>query len=251
MRKKIVAANWKMNLTKKEAIDIYDKLEEVELDDNQEIIVFSPYVFLDCLKQRQHHVKVGAQNFHPAARGAYTGKVSISHLVDLEVECVLIGHSERRILFNESNEAIKSKLDVAIQHKMEIIYCCGEKLISRETGKHLEFVKSQIETDLFHLSAEQMEQIIIAYEPVWAIGTGVTATTEQAEEMHKFIRQTISEKYGKDVAENISILYGGSCNASNAAELFACENIDGGLIGGASLIAEDFTKIILAQIAVK
>ncbi len=247
MRKKIVAANWKMNLTKKEAISIYDKLEEVELDDNQEIIVFSPYVFLDALKQRQHHVKVGAQNFHPAARGAYTGKVSISHLVDLEIECVLVGHSERRILFNESSEAIKLKLDVAIQHKMEIIYCCGEPLIKRETGKHLEFVKNQLETDLFHLSAEQMKQIIIAYEPVWAIGTGVTATTAQAEEMHKFIRETIAEKYGNDVAENTSILYGGSCNAQNAAELFACPNIDGGLIGGASLNSEDFTKIILAQ----
>lgn len=247
MRKKIIAANWKMNLTKKEALFIYDKLEEIDLKANQEVIVFSPYVFLDALKQRQHHVKVGAQNFHPAAQGAYTGKVSINHLVDLEIECVLVGHSERRILFNESDEVIKLKIDVAISNNREIVFCCGEPLKVREENKHLSFVLQQLESNLFHLVAKQMNKIVIAYEPVWAIGTGKTASVEQAEEMHCFIRKSVENKYGKEIAENLSILYGGSCNSSNAKELFACQNIDGGLIGGASLDANDFTKIILAQ----
>lgn len=247
MRKQIVAANWKMNLTKKEALYIYDKLEEIQLKENQEVIVFSPYVFLDALKQRQHHIKVGAQNFHPAAQGAYTGKVSINHLLDLEIECVLVGHSERRILFNESDEVIKLKIDVAVNNKLETIFCCGEPLEIREQGKHLSFVLQQMESNLFHLTPEQMKQIIVAYEPVWAIGTGKTASSQQAEEMHRFIRMSIEHRYGKETAGNISILYGGSCNPSNAAELFACENIDGGLIGGASLNAEDFSQIVLAQ----
>lgn len=247
MRKKIVAANWKMNLTKKEAIYIYDRLEEIELKSNQEVIVFSPYVFLDALKQRQHHIKVGAQNFHPAAQGAYTGKVSINHLIDLEIECVLVGHSERRFLFNESDETIKLKIDVAVNNHLLTIFCCGEPLEVRENEKHLSYVLQQMESNLFHLTATQMKQIIIAYEPVWAIGTGKTATTQQAEEMHRFIRMSVEHKYGKETAEKISILYGGSCNPSNAAELFACENIDGGLIGGASLNADDFTQIILAS----
>jgi triosephosphate isomerase (TIM) len=246
MRKKIVAANWKMNLTKKEAIYIYDRLEEIDLKENEEVIVFSPYVFLDALKQRQHHIKVGAQNFHPAAQGAYTGKVSINHLLDLEIECVLVGHSERRILFNESDEVIKSKIDVAVNSQLSTIFCCGEQLYIREEGKHLSFVLQQLESNLFHLTSQQMKQIIIAYEPVWAIGTGKTATSQQAEEMHRFIRMAIEHKYGKETAENVSILYGGSCNPSNAKELFECENIDGGLIGGASLNADDFTKIIEA-----
>lgn len=246
MRKKIVAANWKMNLTKKEALYIYDRLEEITLKENQEVIVFSPYVFLDALKQRQHHINVGAQNFHPEAKGAYTGKVSINHLLDLEIEDVLVGHSERRILFDESDELIKLKINVAVANNLETIFCCGEPLEIREEGKHLSYVLQQLESNLFHLSAQQMKNIIIAYEPVWAIGTGKTATSQQAEEMHRFIRMTIEHKYGKETAENTSILYGGSCNPGNAAELFACENIDGGLIGGASLNAEDFTKIIMA-----
>lgn len=247
MRKQIVAANWKMNLTKKEALHIYDRLEEITLEENQEVIVFSPYVFLDALKQRQHHIKVGAQNFHPAAQGAYTGKVSINHLLDLEIECVLVGHSERRILFNESDEVIKLKIDVAVNNNLETIFCCGEPLEIREAGKHLSYVLQQLESNLFHLTAEQMKRIIVAYEPVWAIGTGKTATTEQAQEMHRFIRMTVEHKYGKACSENLSILYGGSCNPTNAAELFACPDIDGGLIGGASLNAEDFTKIIQSQ----
>ncbi|MBI2258424.1 MAG: triose-phosphate isomerase [Flavobacteriia bacterium] len=244
MRKNIVAANWKMNLTKKEALSIFEQLEEVQLKDNQEIIVFSPYVFLDALKQKQKKVKVGAQNFHPAPHGAYTGKVSINHLLDLEVECVLIGHSERRMLFNESDELIKTKIDVAVENKLEIVFCCGEPIDIRNKSSHCSYVLQQMEANLFHLDHEQIKQISIAYEPVWAIGTGKTATTEQAENMHRFIRMCVEQRYGFEISNEMSILYGGSCNATNSSELFACENIDGGLIGGASLKAEELCKII-------
>ena len=247
MRKKIVAGNWKMNLTKSEALNLYDQLKNLDLREDTDVFVFSPYVYLDALKDKQHLVKIGAQNFYPLPKGAYTGEVSINHLLDLDVQYVLIGHSERRFLFHEDDTLVRTKVDAAIEQKMNVVFCCGEPLEVREANKHEAYVLNQLENNLFHLKADQLEKLIIAYEPVWAIGTGKTASTEQAEEMHRFIRSEIEKKYDKSTADKLSILYGGSCNAGNAAELFCCENIDGGLIGGASLTADDFIKIVKAR----
>lgn len=244
MRKKIVAGNWKMNLTKEEALNLYDQLNSLHLEDNKDVLVFPSYIYLDALMQRQHQVKIGAQNFYPLPKGAYTGEVSITHLSDLKLKYVLIGHSERRLLFGEDDTLIRKKVDIAIEQQMHVIFCCGEPLEIREEKKHKEYVLDQLKNNLFQLNSEDFDKLIIAYEPVWAIGTGKTASTSQAEEMHHFIRFEIGKNYGQNVADKLSILYGGSCNAENAAELFSCENIDGGLIGGASLKAEDFIKIV-------
>lgn len=246
MRKTMVAGNWKMNLEKQEALALYEGLKGIDIKKDREVVVFSPYIYLDTLIQHQNQVKIGAQNFYPAENGAYTGEVSVSQLKNLGITHVLVGHSERRMYFDESNELVKLKVDMALQQGLKVVYCCGEPLDVREARKELHYVYKQLESSLFHLTEEQMEHITIAYEPIWAIGTGKTASIEQAEEMHRNLRIGFHDRFGAAVADKITILYGGSCNASNAEALFACENIDGGLIGGASLKLEDFISIIQA-----
>jgi triosephosphate isomerase len=188
-------------------------------------------------------IKLGAQNFYPAENGAFTGEISTSHLLDAQVDAVLIGHSERRMYFNESDHFLKQKVDSAIQHGFQVVFCCGESLETRDKEEHLQFVNNQLEASLFHLSFTEFTKCIIAYEPIWAIGTGRTAMEEQIEEMHYSIRKWIEEKYDTATAENTSILYGGSCNGKNAKSIFSCPNVDGGLIGGASLTYEGFEEI--------
>jgi triosephosphate isomerase (TIM) len=253
MRNKIVAGNWKMNKTFPEAEELlnelYEALESVELGSVQVILcVPFPYLELAVDFADDSSFMVGAQNVHDHDSGAYTGEVSAAMLKSLGVDFSIIGHSERRKYFNESHAFLKSKVDTALKHGLGPIFCCGEVLPEREAGKHFEVVKSQLEESLFHLTPENFRQAIIAYEPVWAIGTGVNATPEQAQEMHAAIRSWIREKYGEEIAADTSILYGGSCNATNAKELFSQTDVDGGLIGGASLKGEEFLQIIKAAL---
>ena len=243
MRKKIVAGNWKMNLSKTEALALYQSIDAQKSNVDTDLIVFPSAIYLDSLNKLNGNLKIGAQNFHPAENGAFTGENSISQIKELGATYVLIGHSERRMYFNEDAVFLKEKVNAALQHGLNIIFCCGEPLSIREMNGQDYFVEQQLIESLFHLSPAAIEQIVIAYEPIWAIGTGKTATSDQAESMHAAIRGFIEKQYGKSTAEKISILYGGSCNASNASELFACENVDGGLIGGAALKANDFLQI--------
>lgn len=244
MRKKIVAGNWKMNLSADEAVALTDEINNQvgELHD-VELMIFPSTLYIHELAHRKGQLKVGAQNFHPSENGAYTGEVSITQIKNSGATHALVGHSERRALFGENSSFLKSKVDSALHHDITPVFCCGEPLEIREAGEELEFVKQQLIDSLFHLSASDIQKTIIAYEPVWAIGTGKTASVQQAESMHFAIRNWLSEKYDLDVANSISILYGGSCNTSNAKELFACPNVDGGLIGGASLQADSFITI--------
>jgi len=250
MRKKIIAGNWKMNLTKREALHLFGEVElSAENMSHAEIYVFPPTLHLDALRLASNTdglLNLGAQNFYPAMSGAFTGEISINHLLDLRVNTVLVGHSERRVLFYEDDFFVKKKVDAAIQNKMIVFFCCGEPEEVRNQNKQNDFIFEQLQNSLLHLSEEQMSNVIIAYEPVWAIGTGKTASKEQANEMHVFIRSMLKNTYGESLANQVSILYGGSCNTSNAADLFAMSDIDGGLIGGASLKAEDFISIINA-----
>jgi triosephosphate isomerase len=246
MRKKIIAANWKMNLTKSQALELAVKSNfTAEKYDNSEVYLFVPAVFFDALiHQNLRNCFLGAQNFYPASAGAFTGEISINHLLDFQISAVLVGHSERRILFGENDVFLKSKVDVALKAGLRVFFCCGEPEEVRNQNLQNDFVSKQLQSSLFHLEAEQIENVVIAYEPVWAIGTGYSATKEQANEMHIFIRSLLAKKYGALLAEKIRILYGGSCNAANAKELFSMSDIDGGLIGGASLKSAEFTEII-------
>ena len=251
MRKKIVAGNWKMNTTIADGRTLVQKIVKdlPNLQAHHHVIFCAPFTHLFALQNELNHpqLQLGAQNCHPKVSGAFTGEISISMLQEVGVQSVIIGHSERRQYFNESNAFLKEKVDALIEANMQILFCCGEPLEIREANNQNEFVATQLAESLFHLSAEQMQNhVTIAYEPIWAIGTGVTASTQQAQDMHAFIRQTLSQKMGNPVAESISILYGGSCNAQNAQELFACQDVDGGLIGGAALKAETFLPIIQA-----
>jgi triosephosphate isomerase len=247
MRKKIVAGNWKMNLSLVEAVELYQGITELSVAPQVEVVVFPPSLFIDRLMtQSLHRVKVGAQNAHPVASGAFTGEISMQQVADMGIDAVLIGHSERRQYFNETNEFLRQKVDAALANNLRPFFCCGEPLKVREVNDHLAFVKNQLHESLFHLSPEDFQKTVIAYEPIWAIGTGLTASTEQAEEMHAAIRTWIVDVYGETIAENYSILYGGSCNPSNASALFACPNVDGGLIGGAALKLSDF-EILVAE----
>jgi len=249
MRKKIVAGNWKMNKSFFEAeeliAEIAEALEDIGLQ-NIEVVVCPPFVYLEMATDiaDESNIKVGGQNVNDNDSGAYTGEISASMLQSLEVDYCIIGHSERRKYFSEDNAFLKRKVDAVLQHEICPIFCCGELLTEREAGHHFDVVKTQVEESLFHLSSEQFRHVVIAYEPVWAIGTGVNASALQAQEMHAFIRRLIAEKYDEPVADETSILYGGSCNAKNAAELFAQKDVDGGLIGGASLKSEEFLQII-------
>ena len=228
--------------------DIMTKLESTTLDANTQLIVCPPFPFLEMTSDYSDdsYFMVGAQNVSDQEVGAYTGEVSAAMLESLEIDYCIVGHSERRAYYHETNEIVARKVDQLLKHGLKPIVCCGEVLEEREANRQFEVVKQQITEGLFHLTPEQFGEIIVAYEPVWAIGTGKTATPEQAQEMHAFIRGLIAEKYGNEVAEETSILYGGSCKPGNAKELFANKDVDGGLICGASRIADDFIGIATA-----
>ncbi len=252
MRKHIVAGNWKMNCTFDEADElingIMEKLENTELPRETQLIVCPPFPYLEMTSDyaNDSYFMVGAQNVSDQEKGAYTGEVSAEMLESMEIDYCIVGHSERRGYYGETDKIVAAKVDQLLKHGLKPIVCVGEVLEEREAGKQLDVVKRQVEEGLFHLTAEQMKEVVIAYEPVWAIGTGKTATPEQAQEIHAHIRSLLTAKYGKELADEISILYGGSCKPSNAKELFACPDIDGGLIGGASLKADDFVAIALS-----
>ena len=252
MRKHIVAGNWKMNLTFTEADElvngIMEQLEEKELPRETQLIVCPPLPYLEMTTDyaNDSYFLVGAQNVSDQERGAYTGEVSAEMLESMEIDYCIVGHSERRQYYGETDAIVAAKVDRLLAHGLKPIVCVGEVLEEREAGRQLEVVKRQVEQGLFHLTAEQMQEVVIAYEPVWAIGTGRTATPEQAQEIHAHIRSLLAAKYGQALADEVSILYGGSCKPSNAKELFACADIDGGLIGGASLKAEDFVAIAMS-----
>lgn len=249
MRRKIVAGNWKMNTMPAEGVELAKAVaaKRHEADSNVELIVCPPFTHLSEVVKvtRGTGVAVGAQNCAAEEKGAYTGEVSAAMLASLGVEYVILGHSERREYYGETSETLNRKMAMAYANKLVPIYCVGEKLAEREAGKHFDVVGAQLREVVFNLTPEQFANLIVAYEPVWAIGTGKTATSEQAEEIHAFIRKTLAEKFG-EVAENTPILYGGSCKPSNAPELFAKSDVDGGLIGGAALDADSFLGIAKA-----
>jgi triosephosphate isomerase len=248
MRKKIVAGNWKMNCDLSQTEYLLSQLKQQKLSSNTTVIVSPPFTNLYNTFEslRETAITVAAQNMHQAANGAYTGEVSAAMLKSIGVNTVIIGHSERRAYFGETNELLSQKVTAALEANMTIIFCFGEELDDRRASDHFNLVKRQLQEGLFHVSENSWDQIILAYEPVWAIGTGETASPEQAQEMHAFIRNTIAENYSRSIADGVSILYGGSVKPSNAAEIFEKPDVDGGLIGGASLNAEDFAAIVNA-----
>ena len=252
MSRKIVAGNWKMNTTRDEALSLTSEvvaLAQAELSDDVMLILGVPHIHLSTVLEATKDAKsifVAAQDCSQHKSGAYTGEVSAAMIASHGASHVILGHSERRQYFGEKGEMLQAKAAQALSHGLDVIYCCGESLEERNSGRHVETVKSQLENELFQLSAEELAHVVIAYEPVWAIGTGVTASTEQAQDMHQSIRQMLIEKYGQEVADATSILYGGSCKPSNAPELFACSDVDGGLIGGAALKSRSFVDIALS-----
>lgn len=250
MRKKIVAGNWKMNKNLQEGLALANELNEALKGKtiHCDVVIGTPFIHLAGVANAIDTAKIGvaAQNCADKASGAYTGEVSAEMVASTGAKYVILGHSERRAYYHETAGTLKEKVLLALANRLTPIFCIGEVLEEREAGKHFDVVKSQVEESLFGLSSEDFSKIVLAYEPVWAIGTGKTATAGQAQEMHAFIRQTLAGKYGQEVAENTSILYGGSCNASNAKELFANPDVDGGLIGGASLGVDKFMPIIEA-----
>ena len=245
MRKKVVAGNWKMNLSLREGIALAEAIEHgIENGNETNVILFPPIALAGQIKQHLKTCSLGIQNFYPVLSGAFTGETSLMHARDIGATYLLIGHSERRTIFGESDELIKKKVDYALQEGFHVIFCVGEPLSEREKGNEVQFVLNQLESGLFHLDANQWTKVMVAYEPIWAIGTGITANSGQAEEMHSHIRHEVSKRCGANVAESLSILYGGSCTPQNAKELFSCPNVDGGLIGGAALNATSFCEII-------
>jgi triosephosphate isomerase len=251
MRKQIAAANWKMNLTLTEGEALLDAINAKphSLTPNQEAIFAVPFPYISMAQAKvgaKTNVYVAAQNCSNKLSGAYTGEVSVTMLQSMCVKYVVIGHSERREYFNESNELLAQKVDICLENKTTPIFCCGEPLEIRESATQNEYVAKQLTESLFHLTEDAISHVVIAYEPIWAIGTGKTASSDQAQEMHAFIRSQIAGKYGASVADGISILYGGSVKSANAVEIFSQPDVDGGLVGGASLIADEFVAIINA-----
>ncbi|MEY4875058.1 MAG: hypothetical protein RL708_207 [Bacteroidota bacterium] len=247
MRQKIVAGNWKMNNDLNQSIQLISDINIADFSDKIKVIVFPSFVAIHSVAEKidtNKNISCGAQNVHPKPNGAFTGEVSTAMLKSVGVEYVLIGHSERREYFNETEAFLKEKIDAVLGAELIPIFCCGEPLDIRNKNQQNEFVLIQLQKSLFHLLASEIEKCIIAYEPIWAIGTGLTASSAQAQEMHLFIRNSIADKYGVETANKISILYGGSCKADNAAELFSQPDVDGGLIGGASLKVNEFAAII-------
>jgi len=251
MRRQIAAANWKMNLTAQQGAALLQTIvtTPISLQENQFAVFAVPFPYLEMATDTIQHKKnfaVSAQNCSNKKSGAYTGEVSAEMLKSIEVAYCLVGHSERREYFAESNQVLAEKLDLCLSNGITPIFCCGEALQTRENNKQNSFVENQLRESLFHLGPEAVQKIVIAYEPIWAIGTGKTASTEQAQEMHAFIRSVLKNQYGESVAEAIPILYGGSVKASNAREIFGSIDVDGGLVGGASLVATEFVEIIKA-----
>ena len=249
MRKQIAAANWKMNLNLQEANDLLDEIigKNIQLAEGRQAVFAVPFPYLLLAKEKLKNSKnffVAAQNCYTKESGAYTGEVSAAMLASCQIDYVIIGHSERREYFNENNFMLSQKIDVCLKNGLNPIFCCGESLAIREGGTQNEYVETQLKESLLHLEADQIKNFVIAYEPIWAIGTGKTATAEQAQEMHAHIRNILKEKYGNEIAESISILYGGSVKAANAKEIFGKPDVDGGLVGGASLKASEFAEII-------
>ena len=249
MRTRMVAGNWKMNKTLQEGIELANQLKNDVKNPNCAVVIGTPFIHLATVAEllKGSPIKVAAENCADKVKGAFTGEVSAAMVASTGAEYCILGHSERRAYYHEDYEILKNKVELALANGLKVIFCIGEVKEEREAGKQNEVVKAQLEGSVFNLSAEQWANITLAYEPVWAIGTGLTATPEQAQEIHAFIRSLVAEKYGKQVAEDTTILYGGSCNEKNAAELFACPDIDGGLIGGAALVAEKFEAIIAAR----
>ena len=241
-----MAGNWKMNLLPDEALELYTKIALDKEAIGCEVIVFPPALYVSSLVKENLRIPVGVQNFYPAEKGAFTGEISITQVRACGAKYVLVGHSERRMFFQESNDFLKEKINAALSHDIQPIVCCGESLEIRDAESHIDFVTKQLQETIGHLNAEELERCIIAYEPIWAIGTGRTASIDQAQEMHAAIRQWLKNQFGEQNGLKISILYGGSCNAANASDLFACPDVDGGLIGGASLDAASFLKIARA-----
>jgi triosephosphate isomerase len=251
MRKQIAAANWKMNLTFQQGEKLLDDVlnADIKLKQYQQAVFAVPFPYLLMARsgvEEQRNYYVAAQNCYQRKNGAFTGEVSAEMLHSLAVPYCVVGHSERREYFNETNAMLADKVSLCLDNFITPIFCCGEPLAIRDAGTQNQFVETQLRESLFHLSAEKIKDIVIAYEPIWAIGTGKTATTDQAQEMHSHLRSILAKQYGNDIAGNISILYGGSVKANNAKELFGCPDVDGGLVGGASLIADDFIQIIKA-----
>ena len=250
MRKNIVAGNWKMNKNRQEAQDLTTAVLDLlakRSSVNGEVVLAPPFIHLaQVVSQTRDHqgLEVAAQNCHQEDSGAYTGEISVGMLASIGVGYVILGHSERREYFKESNELLAQKVSAVLAQGLIPIFCCGEPLSIRESGQQMEYVTHQLSSSLFHLQSAEISKLVIAYEPIWAIGTGKTASAAQAQEMHLGIRSHLADKFGQEIADGISILYGGSCKPSNAAEIFAGPDVDGGLIGGASLKAEDFVAIV-------
>lgn len=249
MRKQVAAANWKMNLTYQQAEQLITDIINTPhtLAAHQLAVYAVPFPYLKMVADKvkgNSGAGVAAQNCYTQKAGAYTGETSVEMLQSVGVTYVVLGHSERREYFNESNQMLAEKVNIVLSYGLTPIFCCGEALIIREAGTQNEYVGNQLKESLFHLSAEELQKIIIAYEPIWAIGTGKTATSDQAQEMHAHLRSVLATQYGKEVADTISILYGGSVKGSNAKEIFSQPDVDGGLVGGASLKADEFVQII-------
>ena len=251
MRKQIAAANWKMNKTIEEGIALVKEIinADIKLNNNNEVLFAVPFPYLSTIKDlisSNDYMFVAAQNCHHKKNGAYTGEVSVEMLKSIGIEYCLVGHSERREYFAESNQVIAQKVDLCLEVGITPVFCCGEPLEIRDFLSQNQYVSNQLNESLFHLSAEDIKKVIIAYEPIWAIGTGRTASSDQAQEMHAHIRSVLISKYSFEVAEDISILYGGSVKGANANELFSMQDVDGGLVGGASLVASEFIQVIQA-----
>jgi triosephosphate isomerase (TIM) len=249
MRKQIAAANWKMNLTLQQGIELIGNIlkNKISLDAHQEVIFAVPFPFLQAAKEKiagKANYFIAAQNCYFQKSGAFTGEVSAEMLASVGVHHVIVGHSERREYFNENNQELAQKINCCLDNDLKPIFCCGEPLPIREAQTQNDYVSAQLTESLFHLTADQLHGFIIAYEPIWAIGTGKTASSAQAQEMHHHIREAIERQYSQNVADSISILYGGSVKANNAKEIFSEADVDGGLVGGASLVAEEFIPII-------
>ncbi|MEK8181078.1 triose-phosphate isomerase [Flavobacterium buctense] len=249
MRQKIVAGNWKMHKNAEETEDLLNELIDKLPNDIEAQIIVAP-TFVNLASAVDHleftNIGVAAQNMHQNESGAYTGEISADMLKSIGVNIVILGHSERRAYFHETDMLLAQKVTTALKHDMTVIFCFGEELKDRQNNQHFNVVENQLRDGLFHIENKDWEQIILAYEPVWAIGTGETASPEQAQEMHEFIRETVRKRYGSDIAENVSILYGGSVKPENAKEIFSKPDVDGGLIGGAALKAADFAAIASA-----
>jgi triosephosphate isomerase (TIM) len=246
-RQKIVAGNWKMNKTITEGEVLATAIKNIEIPKGVKVVLCTPATSLAAthkIIKKKRHLHLGAQNMHEAEKGAFTGEISADMLLSAGVEYVILGHSERREYFHESDELLAKKVSTTLAKGLIPIFCCGEPLAIREAGTQVKFVENQLKAGLFHLSEEDFAKVVIAYEPIWAIGTGKTASSEQAQDMHAALRKFLGKQYGKRLAGKTPLLYGGSCNAKNAKEIFAQPDVDGGLIGGAALIAEDFGVII-------